>query len=199
MDTTTGISSSFGPHPLRFMALKNICSEGYTHFGSSSLLLVVVAAVSVSSRGLVVAEPSEPLAFSWCPGVKSPRGIVERTREVGRSTFCPGPRRWFGGGIMLSLVAGVRTVAVVVEGVEGVAVVSEDLLSSVLTGFIPPKRGCVARKCSGTGHLDMMWHRRVMDGVRLKIIFFFNLGAVKCCVLDASMLRIIPEESFFIL
>jgi hypothetical protein len=65
---------------------------------------------------------------------------------------------------MLSLVAGVRTVAVVVEGVEGAAVVSEDLLSSVLTGFIPPKRGCVARKCSGTGHLDMMWHRRVMDG-----------------------------------
>jgi hypothetical protein len=31
MATTATISSSLGVHPLRFMALKNICSEGYTH------------------------------------------------------------------------------------------------------------------------------------------------------------------------
>lgn len=31
MATTAAMSSSEGVHPLRFMALKNICSLGYTH------------------------------------------------------------------------------------------------------------------------------------------------------------------------
>ena len=87
----------------------------------------------------VVASGVVPYLFSWCPGVKSPRGMDERTREVGRSTRCPAPRCWFGGGIMLSDVAGRRTADP--SSVGGVS-------------FVPANNGWVARMCSGTGHFE---------------------------------------------
>ena len=97
----------------------------------------------------VVASGVVPYLFSWCPGVKSPRGMDERTREVGRSTRCPAPRCWFGGGIMLSDVVGRRTAEeeILVDG-------AGDPSSVGGVSFVPANNGWVARMCSGTGHFE---------------------------------------------
>lgn len=68
-----GMSSSRGCHPFRFIALKNICSLGYTHV---------------------------PFAPRWCSGTASgvAMGIVDRTRFVGRGILCDAGWAREGGG-----------------------------------------------------------------------------------------------------
>lgn len=57
MDTTDFMSSSSGVHPLRCMALKNICSDGYTQ-------LRELAAWRVLSTELVSAPTAQTLSIS---------------------------------------------------------------------------------------------------------------------------------------
>mmetsp|Transcript_9044 Transcript_9044/g.23137 ORF Transcript_9044/g.23137 Transcript_9044/m.23137 type:complete len:201 (-) Transcript_9044:197-799(-) len=63
--TTVVMSCALGSQPFRFMALKNICSDGYTHLSAA--------------------------AFSWCLGASSvlPRGMEDTTRSVPSSAGAP--------------------------------------------------------------------------------------------------------------
>ena len=100
------MSSSRGLQPLRRMALKNICSDGYTHVPPAQKL-VAQAPASRTWR----AHAHTPGPPAWCAGLESPMGMLERVRVVGSGTLCAASRtqncaqngcgtasthRWFG-------------------------------------------------------------------------------------------------------
>ena len=100
MPTTAGMSTSCGCQPLRFIALKNICCEGY----SQKAVAVLLGGYTDRFRQPGRQSPKQrsysdnqqksvDRSYLWCCGVSEPLGMDDVTLPVGKARRCPAAGR----------------------------------------------------------------------------------------------------------